>query len=62
MHASESRLGNDITESYIASFAYGNPGTFQNYGTVGIGEPLEIQVLSGRSIYRSLSLFASAVQ
>ncbi|MFS7930716.1 hypothetical protein Hanom_Chr04g00347561 [Helianthus anomalus] len=28
MHASESHLGNDITESYIASFAHGNPGEF----------------------------------
>ncbi|KAM0041318.1 hypothetical protein Hdeb2414_s0011g00364941 [Helianthus debilis subsp. tardiflorus] len=35
---------------------------FQSYGTVGIGEPLEIRVLSRRSIFRSLSLFASTVQ
>ncbi|KAM0037569.1 hypothetical protein Hdeb2414_s0013g00404761 [Helianthus debilis subsp. tardiflorus] len=27
----------------------------QNYGTVGMGEPLEIRVLSGRSFSRSLS-------
>ncbi|KAJ0617409.1 hypothetical protein HanHA89_Chr02g0041611 [Helianthus annuus] len=35
---------------------------FQNYGTVGIGKPMGIRVLSRRSISRSLSLFASAVQ
>ncbi|KAJ0796959.1 hypothetical protein HanPI659440_Chr04g0168371 [Helianthus annuus] len=35
---------------------------FQNYETVGIGEPMGIRVLSGRSLFRSLSLFASAVQ
>ncbi|KAM0044141.1 hypothetical protein Hdeb2414_s0010g00349711 [Helianthus debilis subsp. tardiflorus] len=35
---------------------------FQNYGTVGIGEPMRFRVLSRRSIFRSLSLFASAVQ
>ncbi|KAM0031759.1 hypothetical protein Hdeb2414_s0017g00512711 [Helianthus debilis subsp. tardiflorus] len=28
---------------------------FQNYGTVGIGRPIGIQVLSWRSISRSLS-------
>ncbi|MFS8019245.1 hypothetical protein Hanom_Chr15g01401551 [Helianthus anomalus] len=28
---------------------------FQKYGTVGIGEPMEIRVLSGRSLFRSLS-------
>ncbi|MFS8023795.1 hypothetical protein Hanom_Chr16g01455731 [Helianthus anomalus] len=36
--------------------------TSSNYCTVGIGEPLEIRVLSGRSFSRSPSLFASAVQ
>ncbi|MFS7929888.1 hypothetical protein Hanom_Chr04g00337691 [Helianthus anomalus] len=35
--------------------------TFSNYGTVGIGEPLEIRVLSGCSFSRSLTLFASVV-
>ncbi|KAJ0952451.1 hypothetical protein HanPSC8_Chr02g0072411 [Helianthus annuus] len=35
---------------------------FQNYGTVGIGEPMGIRVLSGVHFSRSLSLFASAVQ
>ncbi|MFS8003493.1 hypothetical protein Hanom_Chr13g01214621 [Helianthus anomalus] len=28
MHASASRLGNDITKSYLASFAHGNPCEF----------------------------------
>ncbi|MFS7997027.1 hypothetical protein Hanom_Chr12g01136891 [Helianthus anomalus] len=28
MHASESRLGNDITQSYLVSFAHGNQGEF----------------------------------
>ncbi|KAJ0548081.1 hypothetical protein HanIR_Chr08g0379461 [Helianthus annuus] len=28
---------------------------FQNYGTVGIGEPTGFRVLSGRSLFRSLS-------
>ncbi|KAJ0681652.1 hypothetical protein HanPI659440_Chr16g0638481 [Helianthus annuus] len=28
---------------------------FQNYGMVGIGEPMGIRVLSGRSLFRSLS-------
>ncbi|KAM0016164.1 hypothetical protein Hdeb2414_s0030g00707301 [Helianthus debilis subsp. tardiflorus] len=35
---------------------------FQNYGAVGIGEPMGFRVLSRRSIFRSLSLLASAVQ
>ncbi|KAJ0587032.1 hypothetical protein HanIR_Chr04g0158491 [Helianthus annuus] len=35
---------------------------FQNYGTVGIGEPMGIRVISRRYISISLSLFASAVQ
>ncbi|KAJ0926998.1 hypothetical protein HanRHA438_Chr04g0177741 [Helianthus annuus] len=35
---------------------------FQNYGTVGIGEPMGFRALSWRSLFRSLSLFASAVQ
>ncbi|KAF5779926.1 hypothetical protein HanXRQr2_Chr12g0565201 [Helianthus annuus] len=26
MHASKPCLGNDITKSYLASFAHGNPG------------------------------------
>ncbi|MFS7937122.1 hypothetical protein Hanom_Chr05g00423921 [Helianthus anomalus] len=30
--------------------------TFSNYGTVGTGEPWGIQVLSGRSLSRSLSI------
>uniref|UniRef100_A0A251UH33 Uncharacterized protein n=2 Tax=Helianthus annuus TaxID=4232 RepID=A0A251UH33_HELAN len=30
MHDSESRLGNDITKSCLASFAHGNPGYFLN--------------------------------
>ncbi|KAM0026761.1 hypothetical protein Hdeb2414_s0020g00561881 [Helianthus debilis subsp. tardiflorus] len=47
MHASESHLGNDITKSYLASFAQEYSGYFSNNGTVGIGEPLEIRVLSG---------------
>ncbi|KAJ0521726.1 hypothetical protein HanIR_Chr10g0474361 [Helianthus annuus] len=29
---------------------------FQNYGTVGIGEPTGFRVLSGRSLFRSLSI------
>ncbi|MFS7962922.1 hypothetical protein Hanom_Chr08g00732151 [Helianthus anomalus] len=28
---------------------------FQSYGTVGIGEPMGIRVLSGRSLFRSFS-------
>ncbi|KAJ0442070.1 hypothetical protein HanIR_Chr16g0804981 [Helianthus annuus] len=28
---------------------------FQNYGTVGIGEPTGFRVFSGRSLFRSLS-------
>ncbi|KAF5754756.1 hypothetical protein HanXRQr2_Chr17g0794841 [Helianthus annuus] len=43
--------------SYLISLV-----TFSNYGTGGIGEPLEIRVLSGRSFSRSFSLFAFAVQ
>ncbi|KAJ0826909.1 hypothetical protein HanRHA438_Chr17g0819641 [Helianthus annuus] len=35
---------------------------FQNYGTVGIGEPVGIRVLSGRSLFRSLSSSTSAMQ
>ncbi|KAJ0880875.1 hypothetical protein HanRHA438_Chr10g0468071 [Helianthus annuus] len=35
---------------------------FQSYGTVIIGEPMGIRVLSGVHFFRSLSLFASAVQ
>ncbi|MFS8001391.1 hypothetical protein Hanom_Chr13g01189821 [Helianthus anomalus] len=35
---------------------------FQNYETVGIGEPMGIRVLSGRSLFRSLSSNTSAVQ
>ncbi|KAJ0539961.1 hypothetical protein HanRHA438_Chr08g0366711 [Helianthus annuus] len=56
MHASESRLGNGITESYLASFAHGNPGfIFKNYGTVGIGEPTRFRVLSGVPILEVLA-------
>ncbi|KAF5781114.1 hypothetical protein HanXRQr2_Chr11g0479731 [Helianthus annuus] len=35
---------------------------FQSRGRVGIGEPLEIRVLSGVQFLESLCLFASAVQ
>ncbi|KAF5793490.1 hypothetical protein HanXRQr2_Chr09g0417981 [Helianthus annuus] len=35
---------------------------FTNYGTVGIEEPMGIRVLSGRSLFRSLSSNTSAVQ
>ncbi|MFS7914024.1 hypothetical protein Hanom_Chr02g00148561 [Helianthus anomalus] len=35
---------------------------FQNYETVGIGEPMGIRVLSGRSLFRSLSSNTSAVK
>ncbi|KAM0014688.1 hypothetical protein Hdeb2414_s0034g00726641 [Helianthus debilis subsp. tardiflorus] len=38
MHASKSSLGNDITKSYIALHR-NIQVAFQNYGTVGIGEP-----------------------
>ncbi|MFS7995146.1 hypothetical protein Hanom_Chr12g01114591 [Helianthus anomalus] len=36
--------------------------TFQNYGTVGIGEPCGVEYLVSVQFSRSLSLFASAVQ
>ncbi|KAM0030698.1 hypothetical protein Hdeb2414_s0017g00500011 [Helianthus debilis subsp. tardiflorus] len=35
---------------------------FQNYGTVGIEEPMGIRVLSGVRFSKRLRLFASAVQ
>ncbi|KAF5758892.1 hypothetical protein HanXRQr2_Chr16g0734681 [Helianthus annuus] len=35
---------------------------FQNYGMVGIGEPMGIRVLSGVLFLEVLAFFASAVQ
>ncbi|KAF5784282.1 hypothetical protein HanXRQr2_Chr11g0517691 [Helianthus annuus] len=35
---------------------------FQSYGTVGIGEPMGIRVLSGVHFLEVLALLASAVQ
>ncbi|KAJ0446488.1 hypothetical protein HanRHA438_Chr17g0799401 [Helianthus annuus] len=47
----------DTTESHLASYAQEYTGCiFQNYGTVGIGEPMEIRVPSRRSLFRSLNL------
>ncbi|KAJ0786132.1 hypothetical protein HanOQP8_Chr02g0051711 [Helianthus annuus] len=47
---------------YMLAFARTSRLHCQNYGTVGIGEPTGFRVLSGRSLFRSLSLFSSAVQ
>ncbi|KAJ0808564.1 hypothetical protein HanPI659440_Chr01g0004781 [Helianthus annuus] len=53
----------ELTQLYVDFFAcFFLRLFFRNYGTVGIGKPLEIRLLSGRSFSRSLSLFASAVQ
>ncbi|KAJ0449051.1 hypothetical protein HanRHA438_Chr17g0833841 [Helianthus annuus] len=57
MHASESRLGNDITKSYLASFAHGNPGCISKTRHGWNRRTMWSRVLSGRSISRSLSLF-----
>ncbi|MFS7955076.1 hypothetical protein Hanom_Chr07g00638321 [Helianthus anomalus] len=62
MHASESRLGNDITKSYIASFAHGNSGYFCKSWHGWNRRTMKSRVLSGRSYSRSLALFASAMQ
>ncbi|KAM0044568.1 hypothetical protein Hdeb2414_s0010g00354841 [Helianthus debilis subsp. tardiflorus] len=47
MHASESHLGNDITESYIARFAYENPGYFSKLWNFWNRRTMWIRVLSG---------------
>ncbi|KAJ0533989.1 hypothetical protein HanIR_Chr09g0414711 [Helianthus annuus] len=39
----------------FATFVCTSGCIFQNYGTVGIGEPTRFRVLSGRSLFRSLS-------
>ncbi|MFS7936337.1 hypothetical protein Hanom_Chr05g00414391 [Helianthus anomalus] len=49
MHASKSPLGNDITKSYLASYA-------QEYsGTVGIGGPRRVEYLVGVHILKDLA-------
>ncbi|KAJ0614641.1 hypothetical protein HanIR_Chr02g0064711 [Helianthus annuus] len=55
MHASESRHGNDITKSYIASYAQEYSGYFSNNGTVGIGEPRRFEYLVGVRILKVLA-------
>ncbi|KAJ0544874.1 hypothetical protein HanIR_Chr08g0343361 [Helianthus annuus] len=47
MHASKSRLGNDIAKSYLASFARNIQVAFLRQGTVGIGEPCGVEYLVG---------------
>ncbi|KAM0057414.1 hypothetical protein Hdeb2414_s0005g00157931 [Helianthus debilis subsp. tardiflorus] len=47
MHASESRLGNDITKSYLPSLHKAIQVAFQSQGTVGIGEPCGVEYLVG---------------
>ncbi|KAJ0576324.1 hypothetical protein HanIR_Chr05g0223081 [Helianthus annuus] len=57
MHASESSLGNDITKSYIASFAQEYSGCFSKSRHGWNRRIMWSRVLSGRSFSRSLSLF-----
>ncbi|KAJ0568078.1 hypothetical protein HanIR_Chr06g0292031 [Helianthus annuus] len=46
----------ELAQLYVDFFACSFSGCiFQNYGTVGIGEPTGFRVLSGRSLFRSLS-------
>ncbi|KAJ0568079.1 hypothetical protein HanIR_Chr06g0292041 [Helianthus annuus] len=46
----------ELAQLYVDSFACSFSGCiFQNYGTVGIGDPMGFRVLSGRSLFRSLS-------
>ena len=50
------RTNYELAQLYVDFFACSFSGCiFQNYGTVGIGEPMGIRVLSRRSISRSLS-------
>ncbi|KAF5768919.1 hypothetical protein HanXRQr2_Chr14g0642151 [Helianthus annuus] len=57
MHASEPRLGNDITKSYLASFAQEYSGCFSKPRHGWNRRTMWSRVLSGRSISRSLILF-----
>ncbi|KAJ0501858.1 hypothetical protein HanRHA438_Chr11g0507651 [Helianthus annuus] len=62
MHASKSRLGNDIPKSYLTSSAQEYSGCISKTRHGWNRRTMKSRVLSGRSFSRRLRLFASAVQ
>ncbi|MFS7913618.1 hypothetical protein Hanom_Chr02g00143821 [Helianthus anomalus] len=62
MHASESRLGNDVAKSYLASFAQEYSGCTSKLRHGWNRRTMKSRVLSGRSFLEFLALTASAVQ
>ncbi|KAM0004386.1 hypothetical protein Hdeb2414_s0245g00846401 [Helianthus debilis subsp. tardiflorus] len=52
MHASKSRLGNDIAKSYIASFAQEYSGCISKTRHGWNRRTMKSRVLSGRSVSR----------
>ncbi|KAM0043575.1 hypothetical protein Hdeb2414_s0010g00342841 [Helianthus debilis subsp. tardiflorus] len=62
MHASKSSLGNDITKSYLASFAQEYLGCFSKLWHDWNRRTMWSRVLSGVHFLEVLAIFASAVQ
>ncbi|KAM0005202.1 hypothetical protein Hdeb2414_s0217g00836691 [Helianthus debilis subsp. tardiflorus] len=62
MHASKSSLGNDITKSYLASFAQEYSGCFSKLWHGWNRRTMWSRVLSGVHFLEVLAIFASAVQ
>ncbi|KAF5824266.1 hypothetical protein HanXRQr2_Chr00c014g0832871 [Helianthus annuus] len=62
MHASESRLGNDIAKSNLASFAQEYSGCISKLRHCWNRRTMWSRVLSGVQFSKRLRLFASAVQ
>ncbi|KAF5772092.1 hypothetical protein HanXRQr2_Chr13g0572681 [Helianthus annuus] len=57
MHASKSRLGNDIAKSYLTSFAQEYSYCISKLRNSWNRRTMKSRVLRGRSLFRSLSCF-----